>query len=349
MALNNPLHAARKNRNDEFYTQIEDIALELEHYPDHFRGKTVYCNCDDPSISAFYEFFALQFGDKGLGIRKLITTCYKNQQRDLFSQHDCEQAIKLEYNGPPRDNPSPSLNDIGVTYLKEDGDFRSQECIELLKHADIVVTNPPFSLFREYVAQLAEYEKKFIIIGNKNAIAYKEIFSLIKENKLWIGYSSMSKDLLFDVPHDYAKELLATKKEGSAYKIIDGVVKGRSQSVWFTNLEHKKRNEELILYKRYTPEDYPTYDNYDAIEVSRTVEIPMDYSGVMGVPVTFLDKYNPDQFEIIGLSASAGYNKDIVGIPFVGDGRDARAMINNKVCYARVLIRNKKQKDNNEN
>ena len=197
----------------------------------------------------------------------------------------------------------PSVEDIGIHYLEGDGDFRSPECIELLKQADIVVTNPPFSLFREYVAQLIEYDKKFVILGNKNALTYKEIFPLIKDNRLWIGVTSMSKDLLFDVPVDYARELRQTKKEGSAYRIVDGVVYGRLGSAcWYTNLDYRQRHEELILFKRYSPEEYPHYDNYDAIEVSKVAHIPKDWDGAMGVPITFLDSHNPKQFEILGIT-----------------------------------------------
>ena len=337
MSTISTLHDAKRNKNDEFYTQLVDIENELRHYKEHFQGKVVYCNCDDPRVSNFFHYFSYNF--QHLELKKLITTCYKNQQRDLFSQHDCEQAIMLEYDGFRDGERVPRLDDIGITRLKGDGDFRSEKCIELLKQADIVVTNPPFSLFREYVAQLIKHNKKFIIIGNKNAITYKEIFSLLKENKLWIGYTSMSKDLLFDVPQDYANELLTTKKENSAYKIVDDFVKGRSQSVWFTNLEHKKRNEELILYKRYTPEDYPTYDNYNAIEVGKTAEIPMDYDGVMGVPITFLDKYNPDQFEIIG--SNRGVEQDSEGI--YGRG----SYLKGKETFKRLFIR--KRTTNNEN
>ena len=329
------LHDAKRNKFDEFYTQLVDIENELRHYKEHFRGKTVYCNCDDPRISNFFHYFSYNF--QHLGLKKLITTCYKNQQRDLFSKHDCEKAIKLEYDGFRDGERVPRVEDIGITHLKGDGDFRSEECIELLNEADIVVTNPPFSLFREYVVQLMEYNKKFIIIGNKNAITYKEIFSLIKENKLWIGYTSMSKDLLFDVPQDYASVLLATKKEGSAYKIVDGVVKGRSQSVWFTNLEHKKRHEELILYKHYSPEEYPTYDNYDAIEVGTTVEIPADWDGVMGVPITFLDKFNPDQFEIIWTTDRGGDGM-LESLKKPHTRYDA-PVIKDKGIYKRILIR----------
>ena len=330
MSANRNLNTAKAKKKDEFYTQLSDIENELKYYRDHFRGKVIYCNCDDPRVSNFFHYFSLQF--RGLGLKKLITTCYKNQQMDMFSQNDAEKAIWLEYDGTENATGVPFLEDIGIHYLEGDGDFRSQECIDLLKRADIVVTNPPFSLFREYVAQLMKYEKKFIIIGNKNAITYKEVFSLIKDNRLWVGNTPMSRDLLFDVPKDYAQELVETRKEGSAYKIVDGVVKGRSQGIWFTNLEHKKRHEELILWKRYSPEAYPKYDNYDAISVNKTAEIPMDYEGEMGVPITFLDKYNPDQFEIIGMDR-----------PLITQltGKQSRFRINGKEIYARIVIRRK--------
>ena len=330
MAANRNLHKAKSNKKDEFYTQLSDIENELRFYRRHFRGKVIYCNCDDPRVSNFFTFFSLQF--RFLGLKKLITTCYKNQQRDMFSRNDAEKAIWLEYNGTENETAIPFLEDIGIHYLEGDGDFRSQECIELLKQADVVVTNPPFSLFREYVAQLMKYEKKFIIIGSKNAIAYKEIFSLIKDGKLWVGCRPMAGGMLFDVPPDFAEELVATKKEGSAYKIVDGVVKGWSANTWFTNLDHKRRHEELILWKRYSPEEYPKYDNYDAISVDKTAHIPMDYEGEMGVPITFLDKYNPDQFEIVGMDR-----------PLITQltGKQSRFRINGKEIYARIVIRRK--------
>lgn len=223
-------------------------------------------------------------------------------------------------------------NDCNVlTRLESNGDFRSPECIKLLKQADIVVTNPPFSLFREYVAQLIEYEKKILIIGNKNAITYKEIFKLIKENQLWTGFTPMSTDLHFQVPKKYQDAYLQTKKEGSAYVIKDGVILGRAQAVWFTNLDHKKRHEDLDLYKHYTPEEYPKYDNYDAINVDKTADIPMDYDGVMGVPITFLDKYNPEQFELLGIANSARWI-----------GYECYTLINGRRIYYRLLIRRKR-------
>ena len=327
MADNQSLQTANKTKYDEFYTQLSDIEKELKHYRTHFSGKTVYCNCDDPTISGFFRYFFLNFERLGLG--KLITTCYKSQQPDLFSAHDKRSAIGIEYTGA----------EPVVFQLDNDGDFRSQECVELLKQSDIVVTNPPFSLFREYVAQLVEYEKNFLIIGNMNALSYKEIFPLIRDGKLWLGYGPMGKDMLFDVPKDYARNLVETKREGSAYKLVDGVVKGRlGNATWFTNLSHAKRNEELILFKRYSPEEYPKYDNYDAIEVSRTAAIPIDHDGVMGVPISFLDKHNPDQFQIIGLCASAGYNREIVGMQFLGE-IDARPKLGGKTTYARIFIR----------
>ncbi|MDE2750878.1 MAG: adenine-specific methyltransferase EcoRI family protein [Chloroflexota bacterium] len=332
VSANRNLHQAKSNKKDEFYTQLVDIENELRHYTEHFRGKVVYCNCDDPRVSNFFHYFAYNF--RVLGLKKLITTCYKNQQMDMFSQHDAEKAIWLEYDGTENETGVPSVEDIGIHYLEGDGDFRSAECIELLKQADIVVTNPPFSLFREYVAQLIEYDKQFLIIGNKNAITYKELFPLIKENKLWVGVTSMSRDMLFDLPEEYAQELRETKKEGSAYKIVDGVVKGRSQSMWFTNLDHKKRHEELILWKRYSPEEYPTYDNYNAIEVSKTAEIPMDWDGAMGVPITFLNKHNPEQFEIVGLCWLL--------LRDMGAG-ESMFKINGKRKYRRIVIRQKKR------
>ncbi len=336
MSANKNLHQAKSNKKDEFYTQLADIENELRHYSDHFRGKVVYCNCDDPRVSNFFHYFAYNF--RILGLKKLITTCYKNQQMDMFSQNDSERAIYLEYDGTQNETGVPDVEDIGVRCLAGDGDFRSAECIELLKQADIVVTNPPFSLFREYVAQLIEHDKKFLILGNKNALTYKGIFPLIKENKLWIGNTSMSKDLLFDVPAAYAQELRDTKREGSAYKLVNGVVKGRSQSVWFTNLDYPQRHEDLILYKRYTPEEYPCYDNYDAIEVSKTKEIPMDWDGAMGVPISFLDKHNPEQFEIVGMGEDNGRGHS----GGLWDGGSPHCIINGVKKFKRIFIRRRR-------
>ena len=301
MPLNKSLHEAKRQKNDDFYTQLSDIENELRHYASHFRGKVVYCNCDDPRVSNFFHYFSYNF--ERLGLKKLITSCYRNQNRDLFSLHDSERAIWLEYEGNAKGGRVPDVEDIGIHEFEGDGDFRCAESVDLLKQADIVVTNPPFSLFREYVAQLVKYGKKFLIVGSQNAITYKDIFPLIKDNSMWLGVTPKGRDMLFDVPKDYAQELMATAKEGSAYRVVEGVVKGRlGNAAWFTNLDHEKRHEELILYKRYSQEEYRTYDNYRAINVDRIAEIPIDWDGVMGVPITFLDKHNPDQFEIVGVS-----------------------------------------------
>ena len=337
MAKNDNLHKAKRAKADEFYTQLSDIENECKHYWEHFKGKTILCNCDDPRVSNFFRYFSLNF--EHLGLKKLIATCYKNQDIDLFSQESSEKAVYIIYEGDKNGNRQVDDNELEVKELQGDGDFRSKECIELLKEADIVVTNPPFSLFREYVAQLIEYEKKFLIIGNKNAITYKEIFKLIKENKMWIGSMPMSNDLLFRLPKEASEELVNTKKQGSAYRIVNGEILGRSSSIWFTNLDHKKRHEELILYKNYTPEEYPKYDNYDAIEVKKTAEIPMNYNGVMGVPITFLDKYNPEQFELIWTTDRGGDGMlEEFKIPH--DRYDA-PVVAGKGLYKRILIRKK--------
>ena len=324
MARNRSLHAANRAKQDEFYTQLPDIENELKHYRKHFSDTTVYCNCDDPTISNFSRYFHLNFAK--LGLKRLITTCYKNQQTDLFSKHDMEAAAGVEYSG---NGTEPT-----EFQLEEDGDFRSHECTELLKQADIVVTNPPFSLFREYIAQLVEYSKKFVVIGSMNAITYKEVFPLIKNGRLWLGHGPAGKDMLFDVPEDYARELVETKKEGSAYRLVDGVIKGRlGNAVWFTNLDHRKRHEDLILYKKYSPDEYPKYDNYDAINVNKTDHIPVDFAGEMGVPISFLDKHSPNQFEIIGMDR-----------PLITQltGKQSRFKINGKEIFARIVIRNKR-------
>ena len=331
--LNKSLHKANISKNDDFYTQLSDIEKELKNYKNHFKNKIVFCNCDDPRVSNFFHYFSYNF--EKLGLKKLITTCYKNQNMSLFSDEKSEKAIYLEYSGSKNSVPNPK--EIGIKHLKGDGDFRSQECIELLKQSDIVVTNPPFSLFREYVEQLIKYNKKFLIIGNKNAITYKEIFKLIKENKVWVGVMPMGYDMMFNVPDEYAKRMLKTGKLGSQYKIINGVVYGRSPSIWFTNLDIEKRHEDLILYKKYfgNEKEYPKYDNYDAINVDKTKDIPVDYKGVIGVPISFLDKYNPNQFEILAKTN----NKEHAGKYLTG--KDATAMINGKKLYHRILIRYK--------
>ena len=327
---NKNLNAAKEAKKDEFYTQLEDINNELRHYKEHFRGKTVLCNCDDPRVSNFFTYFAYNF--EFLGLKRLITTCYKNQNMDLFSQNKCEQAIYLIYDGDKNGNNIPDPEEIGIHPLKGDGDFRSRECIELLKQADIVVTNPPFSLFREYVAQLMEYEKKFLIIGHQNAIHYKEIFPLIKQNKIWLGYGFKGGAGHFISGYE-DKATAGDHREGMIR--VSGVH-------WFTNLEIKKRHEDLILYKTYSPEEYPHYENYNAIDVGKTENIPIDYDGIMGVPDSFLDKFNPDQFEIIGLGSGdlakqAGVSKNYRG------RTDLAYKINgkHKCPYSRILIRKK--------
>jgi hypothetical protein len=332
-AKNAFLHKAKDSKKDEFYTQLTDIEREVKHYRSYFKDKVVYCNCDDPWVSNFFHYFSYNF--EKLGLKKLITTCYKNRNADLFSRNDSEQAIYLEYYGDKNHNNIPEPSEIGVKKLKEDGDFRSQECIELLKQADIVVTNPPFSLFREYVAQLIKYEKKFLIIGHQNAITYKDIFKLIKEDKLWLGVDNGGTKW-FGVQEHYDITTESRKRviNGQKYFSMGNVV-------WFTNLDNPKRHEDLILYKTYNSEEFPTYDNYKAINVNKVAEIPIDYEGIMGVPITFLYKYNPNQFEIIGMSSSAGYDEEIVGIPFLGY-KDARPLINGKNTYARIFIKNKK-------
>ena len=293
MSLNENLRKAKRQKNDEFYTQLSDIENELRHYTGHFRDKSVYCNCDDPRVSNFFHYFSYNF-DR-LGLKKLITACYRNQDPDLFSRSDSERAIWLEYNGNTKGGRVPDVEDIGVHSFEGDGDFRSPETIELLKQADIVVTNPPFSLFRQYVAQLMKHDKKFLIIGSKNAITYKEIFTLIKENRMWLGYGFSNGNAYFKVAD------VEPYESKSYFDKATGLVKFRNVG-WFTNLDHKKRHEELILYKRYSPEECPAYDNYDAINVDKAAEIPMDWDGAMGVPITFLDKHNPEQFEVMGIT-----------------------------------------------
>lgn len=328
-SLNKNLNNAKAGKKDEFYTELTDIEKELRHYKDHFKGKTVFCNCDDPRVSNFFHYFSHKFED--LELKKLITTCYKNQERDLFSTNKSESAIWLEYNGDKNGDRVPNPEEIGIHKLKGDGDFRSQESIDLLTQADIVVTNPPFSLFREYVAQLIEHDKKFIIVGHQNALTYKEIFPLIKENKVWLGYgfNGGAAHFINTQYEDYATA--GNHKEGKIR--VSGVH-------WFTNLDTRKRHEDLILYKTYNKKEFPTYDNYDAIEVSKTKDIPMDYKGVMGVPITFMDKYNPDQFEIIGATESEG--KGFSNGLWNEESKVAQAMVNGERVYKRIFIKNKR-------
>ena len=263
--LNSNFGDAKKAKEDEFYTQLADIEREAAALQEALPGQGRLLQRDDPRVSNFFHYFSYNF--EKLGLKKLITTCYRSQERDLFSQNDSEQAIWLEYDGDKDGNNVPDPEEIGINHLRGDGDFRSAESIELLKQADIVVTNPPFSLFREYVAQLIEHDKKFLILGNKNAITYNEIFPLIQANKMWVGHTPMGTEMLFNVTEEFGRELVESGKDRK-YTIVDGVVKGRSQACWFTNMDFAKRHEDLILYRTYNPDDYPTYDNYDAIEVS---------------------------------------------------------------------------------
>lgn len=340
---NKNLNAAKEAKKDEFYTQLADIENELKHYRQHFRGKTILCNCDDPYESNFFKYFANNFN--AFGLKKLIATCYNGspvQGSELmldfgdFQDEPKKIAYKVEITEVTDVNGDGRIDLADVRYLiqndknvlsvlKENGDFRSRECIELLKEADIVVTNPPFSLFREYVAQLMAYEKKFIIIGNLNALTYKEIFRFIKDDLLWLGSTlSFAK---FKVPANY-------EERSTRFWIDETGQKWRSfgNICWFTNLDIKKRHEELILYQTFSPEEYPKYDNYDAIDVGKTADIPIDYDGIMGVPITFLDKYNPDQFEIVGQMATTKKDDYNFGYPY----------IKGKKIYARILIRKKK-------
>ena len=290
---NKDLNKAKAAKKDEFYTRLEDIEKELKYYRHHFKGKTVLCNCDDPRCSNFFRYFTLSF--EVLGLKKVIATCYKNQDVDLFSQHACERAVYQIYEGDKNHNRKVDDEEIEVRYLEGDGDFRSKECVALLEEADIVVTNPPFSLFRDYVALLVQYNKQFIIIGSQNAIKYKEIFPLIQANKIWLG--TRSGNMEFTVPND--SEPSATRfwidENGQKWRSLGNIC-------WLTNLDHDKRHEELPLFKKYDPKEYPTYINFNAIEVSKVSDIPCDYDGLMGVPITFMDKYNPNQFEIVGMS-----------------------------------------------
>lgn len=333
MARNSSLNKAAQAKKDEFYTQLSDIEKELRYYKAFFQDKIVLCNCDDPYESNFFKYFAMNFN--ALGLKKLITTCYATSsvtgeefqyyvdnsgqlsfvpsENNVLVQRASEhKPYKVEITAVIDENRDGriDLSDVEylmrnkkntMTLLEGDGDFRSKECIALLKQADVVVTNPPFSLFREYVAQLIEYDKKFIIIGNQNAITYKEFFPLIMEDKLWFGASIHSGDREFRIPDNYPLKAASWRIDGSGAKYIR--VKGIR---WFTNIDYAARHENLTLYKQYTPEKYPCYANYNAIEVSKTADIPYDYDGEMGVPITFLDKYNPDQFEIIGSSRWLG-------------------------------------------
>ena len=302
-AKNANLHKAKKEANDEFYTQYEDIAKEIEHYKEHLKGKVIYCNCDIPHFSNFHKYFLDNF--KELELKKLIVTGYVKNGNGKCSIYDGEKSTDYDLLG--------------------DGDFRSDECIDMLQKADVIITNPPFSLFREFIKVMVDNDKDFIVVGNKNAITYKDVFPLIKENKMWLGVKSLGVDTYFDIPKVYADELVAYKKEGSAYKIINGRIMGRVQICWFTSFNVRK-NDYLELTKEYNESEYPKYDNYDAINVDKTKDIPKDYYGVIGVPITFLDKHNQNQFEIVKFRKG-------------DDGKDLR--VDGKDKFNRVLIKRK--------
>ena len=361
MAGNADLHAAGKAKKDEFYTQLTDIELELRNYKSYFKGKVVFCNCDDPYESNFFKYFALNFN--ALGLKKLIATCYNGSPIagdelpllfDISEEEPKKIAYKVEISEVKDYNGDGAVNFADVRYLiqndknvlsllKGNGDFRSQECVELLKEADIVVTNPPFSLFREYVAQLDAYNKDFIIMGNTNTLVCKEVFRMFKANRIRTGYTHFNTGMFFFVPDSFEK----------FHHIEEGKKVARvSTSCWYTNLPVAKHKDFLVLYKHYTPEEYPRYDNYDAINVNTYTDIPCDYDGVMGVPITFLDKYNPDQFEIIWQASGNTYAnapkeilEELKFDPTIkyGGGLGA-AILNGKAVYTRILIRRKNRK-----
>ena len=364
MAGNSNLNDSARNKQDEFYTQLSLVESELKHYRYHFKGKTVLCNCDDPYESNFFKYFAMNFN--ALGLKKLITTCYatspvtgkefqyfvdkggqlsfiQTESNSPMQEENVRKPYKVEITEVTDANGDGRIDLTDVEYLMRNkkntmtlldgnGDFRSSECVELLKEADIVVTNPPFSLFRDYIALLEEYQKQYIVIGNMNAAIYKEIFPLIKENRIWLGYNS--GHFWFKVPNSY-------EEKKTDYKIDEHGQKWRRMGniCWFTNVDIEKRHENMVLFRNYSPKEYPKYDNFDAIEVGKTADIPFDYNGVMGVPLTFMSQYNPEQFEIIGLDRYTVPKEILVG---------GRVAINGKPKYARILIR-RKQVNTNEN
>ena len=302
MSDNKNLHKAKKEKSDEFYTMLSDIEAELQHYEHHFKDKVIYCNCDNPEWSNFWKYFKDNF--ERLGLKRLIATYYDNDNQ--VYRTDLINDTKNELNRFP---------------LKGNGDFRSQECIDILKTADIVVTNPPFSLFREYVGQLMEYGKKFLIIGSQNAIVYKNFFPYIKDNKIWMGYNNV-------------KQFIDEKK----------LIKKFGNICWYTNLEIKKRNKPIDLVKKYNSIDYPKYDNYDAININKIKDIPCDYYDVMGVPISLLEKYAPEQFEIVGIAAgNTKVNGFYYSVPYLPNPKDRGGcgVINGKRIYTRILIKRK--------
>lgn len=371
MAKNKGLTAANKAKKDEFYTQLSDIEKEMRYYKKHFKGKTVLCNCDDPFESKFFEFFVKKFNS--FGLKKLIATCYADspimgQQLSIFDIDPTAQpgtpykAVVTKVYDKTGDGYVDMFDvkelfvsgENELSQLEGNGDYRSPECVSLLEEADIVVTNPPFSLFRDYVALLMEYEKDFIIIGNQNAITYREFFPLFMQNKVWLGASIHSGDRAFYVPDDYPLEAAGCgvdQETGRKFIRVKGVR-------WFTTLDHRQRHEGLDLFKRYSPDEYPTYENFNAINVDVTKSIPCDYAGIMGVPITFMDKYSPEQFEIIGHPQSQilpegwkGVSQEFVDLYYEqgNTGQISAGWINpvyvNKdgkavVPYQRILIRN---------
>jgi hypothetical protein len=311
---NTLLHVARKSKNDEFYTQLSDIESELEHYGSQFHGKIVYCNCDDPQVSNFFEYFFQNF--KRLGLKKLVASCFKESGRGFYVTYTGEGGDKSKF------------LEQNISYFQGDGDFRSQESLELLKQSDVVVTNPPFSLFREYIDQLVEHDKEFLVIGNVNAITYKEIFKLIQDNVAWLGVKLGRGISGFIVPDHYELYGTETRIDADQNRIVSP-----NNCLWLTNLDHSQRHVDIDLTKTFAgnEEQYPTYDNCDAVNVNRTKDIPLDFSGLMGVPITFLHKFNPDQFEIIRFRKG-------------DDGKDLS--IDGKCPYFRILVRNKRHKPN---
>ncbi len=363
---NSDLRTANKEKKDEFYTMLEDIENEVKHYKAQFENKIVFCNCDDPYESNFFKYFALNFNN--LKLKKLICTCYSGspiitEQLSLFDikglvikKDEDRKPYKLEIAEVEDTNGDGAIDLYDVenliknkkntlTLLKGDGDFRSDECIELLKESDIVVTNPPFSLFREYINQLMTFNKKFLIIGNVNALSYKEIFPLIKDNKMWIGYKFNGAPMKFRVPDDYPLKGSVIKIGNDGKKYI-----GVGGTCWYTNLETTKRHEKMILYKKYSPEEYPKFDNYDAININKTIDIPCDYYEKMGVPITFMDKYNPNQFKILdGLHRYSLYDLCNTN-EYIRENRLEATDVNGKSMYFRVIIqRNDEESENNGN
>ena len=331
MAKNDMLAKAKEERNNEFYTRFEDIEKELKHYRDHFKDAVIYCNCDDPTYSNFWKYFNLNF--ERLGLKKLICTHFDANQPTYL----------MEYSGGNDADTGVGI----VTPLKQNGDFRSPECIELLKEADVIVTNPPFSLFREYVAQLMQYHKKFLILGNNSAVNYKEFFPLLKNGEVWTGTLDWNDEILFRTSPEKELYLKEHKREGSAYRIIDGILYARAGVLWYTNLDYEWRHRKIVLTDTYTPEKYPKFDNYNAINVYKMTRIPKDYDGYMGVPVSFICRLNPDQFELIGMLIERNCPEEygfIQGDPvYISEGHKKYSgpVLHGRALFPRLIIRRK--------